>query len=122
VQTAYQEEPHAGEEHVEQHNSNRTSKRLAVALLTMGVLSLLAGHAPLAYAEPAVTAEQTDKALDENRRVCRRLPVTGTHFKRRICKTAAAWQAEEEAAREYAQKLERGQDVEQVHIQRQGSL
>ena len=107
---------------MEQRNSNRVGSRLAVTLVTLGAFWLLAGHAPLAHAEPAVTAEQTDKALDENRRVCRRLPVTGTHFKRRICKTAAAWEAEAEAAREYAQKLERGQDVEQVHIQRQGSL
>ena len=122
MQTLAEEEPHAGEEHVERRNSNKVSSRLAVTLITLGALSLLAGHAPLAHAEPAVTAEQTDKALDENRRVCRRLPVTGTHFKRRICKTAAAWQAEEEAAREYVQQLERGQDVEQVHIQRQGSL
>ena len=106
-----------------ERKSQRRSGRSAIMLVTMGALWTLLGTAPLTQADTTVSAsEQLDKALDENRRVCRRIPVTGTHFKRRICKTAAAWEAEAEAAREFVEKLERGQDVEQIHINRQGSL
>ena len=94
--------------------------RLTRALGVATVIWALATTAPVSQAELDVSsAEPSDKSLDENRVVCRRLPVTGTHFKRKICKTAATWQAEAEAAREFMRSLERGQDVEQIRAARQ---
>jgi hypothetical protein len=105
---------------VEWQSSGCARSRLARVLGVATVFWTLAITAPVTQAELDISsAEPSDKSLDENRVVCRRLPVTGTHFKRKICKTAATWQAEAEAAREFMQSLERGQDVEQIRAARQ---
>ena len=98
-----------------------SGNRVCASILAATVLCLALGAQADDVESAANAAAKPDRALDPNRRVCRHLPVTGTHFKRRICKTAAQWQAEAEAARNFAQQLERGQDVEQVHINRQGT-
>ena len=77
--------------------------------------------APQAEAAPATTAKTempaTDATMtdakvaetssDPNREVCRREAVTGSRFKKKICRTAAEWEALREAAKETTGEFQR---------------
>ncbi|WP_374529334.1 hypothetical protein [Novosphingobium sp.] len=81
-------------------------------VIAAGALALLAIAAP-AMAEPApaaagATTKSDDK--DPNRVVCRRMEVTGSRLaSKRVCQTAAQWDAMEAAQR---------QDIERSQTQR----
>ena len=46
------------------------------------------------------TEEQTETAADEDRTVCRRVRVTGSHRIQRVCMTQSQWTAESDRGRE----------------------
>ena len=48
------------------------------------------------------SVKDTSLASNDSGRVCREIEVTGSHFKKRICRSAATWEAIDRAEREGA--------------------
>ncbi len=49
---------------------------------------------------------ETEAAVDEDRTVCRRIRITGSHRVQRVCMTQSQWTAESERGRENIQHQE----------------
>jgi len=56
--------------------------------------------APAAKSDATQVAEKADKK-DPNRRICKRQSVVGSNMKKKVCASAAQWDAEEKKAREF---------------------
>ena len=64
-------------------------KAVAVVFLSLVWVSVIA--APTPGEETDQEASTQDKVTKSERRVCKRITQTGTHFKKRVCFTQARW-------------------------------
>ena len=80
-------------------------RKVGILTATLAAV-ILAGGVDIAATETerrVKTSKSTTKA--KNRRVCKRVKVTGTHFAQRICQTQAQWDAMGERDREQMERI-----------------
>ncbi len=85
---------------------------LSIALLAWPVMSAIAQDETPRVAEadatpqaaPPATAREGDMTTDGTKIVCRHYKVTGTRFKRKDCKSEAAWEAFDDFTRANAKE------------------
>lgn len=69
---------------------------------------------PEAVTAPPSASGHTAAAYDPNEKVCRRRQLTGSRFPETRCQTRAEWIAEEDTARQTAEKLQRTRSTPQM--------
>lgn len=66
-------------------------------------------NAAIAKTTDTHTQQNTaDKKDDQNKKICKRVKVTGTHFRKRICSTKAGWRELEMRSQDTVRELTRG--------------
>ena len=62
--------------------------------------------APVATAKPADPAVQSATATSFEKKICKRMPVTGSMNSKRVCSTQAEWDAFDKTAKEGSDKFD----------------
>ena len=73
---------------------SEVSKRALVAMLAgfITLICMMSGPAVAAQSEPDPEAgSASPKAENPNKRICRKVMVTGTHFRQRVCMKRREW-------------------------------